>query len=82
MPVDHGCRLDDRQGVAPIRPGGGDQDPEPAIGWMQSWSGYISAMATHLPPTLGPSSTSALPFTMTLCMPSQTSMHRKMRGSR
>ncbi len=41
MPADHCCRLDDHQGVTPIRPEPGDQDPEPAIGWMQSWSGVF-----------------------------------------
>ena len=41
VPANHCCRLYDRQGVAPIGPEGGDQDPEPAIGWIQSWSGCL-----------------------------------------
>ncbi len=48
MPADHCCRLDDRQGVAPIRPEAGDQDPEPAIGWMQSWSGRLPVQHSQL----------------------------------
>ena len=48
MPADHCRRLDDRQGVAPIRPEAGDQDPEPAIGWMQSWSGRLSVQHGQL----------------------------------
>ncbi len=41
MPADDCFRLDDHQGTAPIRPKAGDQDPEPTIGWMQSWSGRL-----------------------------------------
>ncbi len=41
-------RLDDRRGVAPIRPEAGDQDPEPAIGWMQSWSGRLPVQHSQL----------------------------------
>lgn len=48
MPADHCCRLDDRQGVAPIRPEAGDQDPEPAIEWMQSRSGGLPVQHSQL----------------------------------
>ncbi len=48
MPADHCCRLGDHQGAAPIRPEAGDQDPEPAIRWMQSWSGCLSVQHGQL----------------------------------
>jgi hypothetical protein len=48
MPADHCCRLDNHQGVGAIRPEAGDQNPEPAIGWLQSWSGRLSVQHSQL----------------------------------